>query len=246
MKKLPKTKRQYFCKICGRKIGITSALYGLKQCRHCPNRKFFINKKELYNYYIKKNKSIVEIAKIYKCCSGTIYKCLLDYKIKIKTKRNSHLGKMRPDQSIRMSGNKNPMYGKKRPQSVRNKISKSRKGKYTGRNHPMFGRKPSHKCSYGHGGRYKNTWMRSSYEIKYAKYLTKSKIKWQYEPKAFDLGSTTYRPDFYLIKANTYIEVKGYWTKEAKYKFKLFRKLYPRIKIIVFNKAKLLKEGIKV
>jgi len=34
--------------------------------------------------------------------------------------------------------------------------------------------------------------------------------------------------------------------KEAINKFKLFKKLYPKIKIIVFDKAKLMKEGIDV
>ena len=240
------TKKEYYCKHCGKPISICSALYGQSQCRQCQNRKFFINRNELYNYYIIKNKSITEIAKIYKCCYGTIYKWLLNYNIRIKTKRETHLGKKRPDQSKRMSKDGNPMFGTHRPRSVRIKISKARTGVYCGRNHPMFGKKSSYKCSYGKGGKYKNTWMRSSYELKFAKYLDKQGIKWQYEPKAFDLGTTTYRPDFYLPTKNIYIEVKGYWTEEAKNKFELFKKIFSNIKIIVVDKETLQKRGLNV
>lgn len=243
---IPKTQRKYFCKHCGAIISLYSGLYGQSQCKRCQNRRYFIDKKKLYDYYISKNKSITEIAKIYKCNYGTIYKWLLNYNINIKTKRETHLGKKRPDQSLRMMGDKNPIFGTHRPKAVRDKIRKSRLGKYCGRNSHAFGRKPSHKCSYGHGGRYKNTWMKSSYEIAYAKYLTKNKIKWLYEPKAFDLGDTTYRPDFYLPETNEYIEVKGYWTKEAIYKFELFKKLYSDIKITVLDKQELLRRKINV
>jgi hypothetical protein len=246
MKNIPKTKKQYYCKHCGNKIDMITALYGQSQCKQCQNRKYFIAKKELYKEYISKNKSITEIAKIYKCCYGTIYKWLLNYHIRIKSKRETHLGRKRPEHSLRMMGDKNPMAGTHRPKSVRDKISKGRIGKYLGRNSAAFGRKPSHRCSYGHGGRYKKTWFKSSYEIAYAKYLTKNHIKWQYEPKIFDLGETTYRPDFYLLKTKQFIEIKGYWTKEAIYKFELFKILYPNIKILVLERNDLLRRKINV
>jgi transposase-like protein len=246
MDKLPKTQQKYFCKHCGYPISMITGIYGQSQCKQCQNRKFFIDKDDLYKEYLQKNKAITEIAKIYKCCYGTIYKWLLNYNIPIKSKRETHLGKKRPEQSLMMMSDKNPTKGTHRPKSVRNQISKARIGKYSGKNNPMFGKKVSYKCSYGHGGKYKNTWFRSSYEIAYAKYLDCNKIKWLYESKAFDLGETTYRPDFYLIQSNTYIEVKGYWTKDALYKFNLFKQLYPKIKIIVFDKTKLMKEGIDV
>jgi len=81
---------------------------------------------------------------------------------------------------------------------------------------------------------YKNILMRSSYEIIYAKYLDKNEIKWKYEPKTFDLGKTTYTPDFYLPESDTYVEVKGYWLEDAKKKFKKFKDMYKE-KIIVIN-----------
>lgn len=240
-------KLNYSCKYCGNKIGSISALYNRGLCKICGHRKYFISKSKLYKYYIIKNKSILELAKKYKCNYGTIYKWLLKYGIRIKTRIETHLGRKRPNQSKRMLGSNNPMYGKQRSKRVRKLISIKAKNRLKDpRNHPMFGKKFSYKCSFGRGGRYKKSWMRSSYEIAYAKYLTKKHIKWQYEPKAFDLGNCTYRPDFYLLDTDKYIEIKGYWLPEAKVKFKLFKSKYPNIKILILDKEGLKRRGINV
>lgn len=103
-----------------------------------------------------------------------------------------------------------------------------------GKNSPHFG-KIYHSKYY----KYKTIWLNSSWELAYAKYLDKNNIKWLYEPKAFDLGETTYRPDFYLPETNEYIEIKGYWRGDALNKFLAFKLLYPEIKIEVLNKIKL-------
>jgi predicted nuclease of restriction endonuclease-like RecB superfamily len=66
----------------------------------------------------------------------------------------------------------------------------------------------------------------------------KNKIIWLYECKTFDLGDTTYTPDFYLPKTDMFVEIKGFWRPEAKEKFKLFKKLYPYIKIKVIEDIK--------
>jgi hypothetical protein len=92
---------------------------------------------------------------------------------------------------------------------------------------------------HGKHFRYKDINFKSSWEYKYAKYLTKNNIKWLYEPKTFDLGDTTYTPDFYLPKTKEHIEIKGYWRNDAKKKFKLFKKLYPKIKIILLTAKEL-------
>ncbi len=91
---------------------------------------------------------------------------------------------------------------------------------------------------------YKNIYFKSSYEYKYALYLDKNNIKWQYEAKSFDLGNTSYRPDFYLSETDEWIEIKGWWRPDAKIKFDLFRAKFPNIKIIVLYKNDLIKEGI--
>jgi hypothetical protein len=126
--------------------------------------------------------------------------------------------------------------GRKKSKAWRKKISETsrKRGISKGKNNPMFG-----KVTHGKWGKYKDINMRSSYEIAYAKYLDKNKIKWQYEPKAFDLGNSTYTPDFYLPKENLYIEIKGYWRDNAKKKFNSFKKKYKDTKIKVLMKCDL-------
>ncbi len=70
-----------------------------------------------------------------------------------------------------------------------------------GKNHPRYGHimKPNFVL-------YKGLNFRSNWEMVYAKYLDKNKIKWFYEPKTFDLGNTTYTPDFYLPETDVYIK----------------------------------------
>jgi DNA-directed RNA polymerase subunit RPC12/RpoP len=109
-----------------------------------------------------------------------------------------------------------------------------------GKNNHRFGKPASH----SKGDYYKGIFMRSNWEISYAKWLDNKSIKWLYEPKAFDLGNTTYTPDFYLPESDTYIEIKGYWRDDAKKKFKLFKKLFSNININVLMKTKLVTMGV--
>ena len=69
--------------------------------------------------------------------------------------------------------------GRKHSKKAKEAISKAKKGN----KNPMFG-KPT---PFGKWAKYKNTYMRSSWEIAYAKYLDKNNIKWEYEPKRFIL-----------------------------------------------------------
>jgi len=104
----------------------------------------------------------------------------------------------------------------------------------SGKNNGFYG-----KLIKPHWDKYKDTNMRSSWEIKYAKYLDKLGINWRYEFKTFDLGNTTYTPDFYLPNQDLYIEIKGWSSDVFIKKFKLFKKLYPKIKIDVLHKEQL-------
>jgi len=98
-------------------------------------------------------------------------------------------------------------------------------------NHPRFGRhlKPNFV-------KYNEVWFRSNWEVAYAKYLDKNNIIWQYESKTFNLGNTTYTPDFYLPEKNLYIEVKGYATDLFKNKMKLFKSQFKNVKIAIIDK----------
>lgn len=101
--------------------------------------------------------------------------------------------------------------------------------------HPRFGHhmKPNFV-------KYKNLWFRSNWEVAYAKYLDKNNIQWLYESKTFDLGETTYTPDFYLPATDEYIEVKGYKSDIFKKKINLFYLKYGEIKIGILDKIKLM------
>jgi len=127
---------------------------------------------------------------------------------------------------------------------VMKKILKNRKS-FKGKNNPMYGKPAPKGSGIGKGQYYKNTWLRSSYEVRYAKYLDKNNVKWEYEFRRFNLGNTTYTPDFYLPEIDTYIEVKGWWRPIAKIKFQLFKKKYPKIKIKIITKKELNKNEKK-
>jgi predicted nucleic acid-binding Zn ribbon protein len=71
------------------------------------------------------------------------------------------------------------------------------------------------------GGYYKNKYMKSSWEIKVAKWLDKNNIVWEYESKKCKIklnNNRYYLCDFYLPELNKYIEVKGWWSKYDLYK----------------------------
>jgi hypothetical protein len=105
--------------------------------------------------------------------------------------------------------------------------------------HPMYGKSPNWKRI-----KYKDILMRSTWEVAYAKYLDKQNIKWLYESKTFDLGNTTYTPDFYLPESNTYVEIKGWMRKKSQEKIEKFLLLFSKVKLILLDKKELTKFNI--
>ncbi|MDE2102760.1 MAG: hypothetical protein KGL39_36280 [Patescibacteria group bacterium] len=101
-----------------------------------------------------------------------------------------------------------------------------------GRDHHLFGRSPAHRKRLSYGG----VLMRSSYEVRFAQLLDRSCVRWEYEPQRFDLGNTTYAPDFYLPEHGLYCEVKGWLTVESDQKMQLFRERYPSLRLILIPK----------
>ena len=130
-------------------------------------------------------------------------------------------------------------------EKARQNISKSKKGT----KNPMYGIKGKNAPAYGKRNlklymiEYNGVMMRSGWEKLYAEYLDKNNIKWQYEPTTFDLGNSTYTPDFYLDYENKYIEIKGYLTDYAKNKMRRFKRKYPDInfEILKFKQLRKLK-----
>lgn len=127
-------------------------------------------------------------------------------------------------------------------------------GRYNGDKNPNFGNdkvkeawengcyleRPLPKHGKGIGGYHNGIWMRSSWELEFAKNLDDNNIKWKYESKRFKLSNgKTYTPDFYICHLNLWVEIKGYWHEKAKIKFNMFLSEYPEEKIIVISEKPL-------
>jgi hypothetical protein len=95
----------------------------------------------------------------------------------------------------------------------------------------------------------KKYYLRSSWEVNYARYLQwlkeQKKIKrWKYEPKTFwfeniKRGVRSYKPDFEVVNNDNkieYYEVKGYMDSKSKTKIKRMKKYYPEVKLNVVQK----------
>ena len=228
-----KTKK--FCIDCGKEICYCNFLYGSKRCRSCrqlgklnsmfgkkgKNNPNYINNKVNKKFYCKDCN--VEISKQAKRCASCA------------TKNVFKIGKRKYRKYYCIDCNKEINYRSKRCSICQFKNN-------SGKNNWFYG-KPSF---HGKHGYYKNISMRSSWEIKYAKYLDKNNIKWLYESKTFDLGNSTYTPDFYLPKTNEYIEIKGYFPQKIKAKLNKFTKMYSNINFKILQGKELNDLGIKI
>lgn len=87
-------------------------------------------------------------------------------------------------------------------------------------------------------------YMRSSWEVAFAKYLDANRITWLYEPKCFHMGRSAYLPDFYLPQSNTWVEIKGIFTRASKRKMIKFFATYPNERLYILFKADLQRLGI--
>lgn len=69
-------------------------------------------------------------------------------------------------------------------------------------------------------------YLRSSYEIRYARWLDENNINWLANKEGFKYEFEgiirTYYPDFYLIDENTFVEIKGFKTSKDDAKWKSF------------------------
>jgi extradiol dioxygenase family protein len=125
------------------------------------------------------------------------------------------------------------LLGHKHSEATRQRIKEGLIGKVrSGPANHRWGKPPSH----GQRIEYRGIVFRSSYEVRFAKALDRDGIPWEYEPKVFDLGSCTYRPDFYLPTTGAYWEVKGWLGPDSQRKTRLFRECHPEIPLIVATK----------
>jgi len=209
-----------------------------------------ITKQFLLRKYNENKKTMSQIAKELDCSEAPIRNRLIRHNIHIRTFSEILINKLAKniknhpsyldgrasrkyycincDKRISVS---NGIYGQKKCRSCASRLNWKNKDY---RNSMACGRKI----------RYNGIAMRSSYEIKFAYFLDLSGIKWLYESKAFDLKHSTYIPDFYIPEWDCYIEIKGWWRKDAKEKFRLFKKQYLKTNIVIINKNKLEKLGV--
>jgi hypothetical protein len=82
---------------------------------------------------------------------------------------------------------------------------------------------------------YDGVHMRSTWEARFAAAMNRRRIQWQYEPTTFDLGSTTYTPDFRTADG-VYWEVKGWLNDAAQRKLAEFRRQFPEETLVVVTK----------
>lgn len=81
------------------------------------------------------------------------------------------------------------------------------------------------------------------YEPKVVDYLNANHINYQWQQTTFTLSDgKTYRPDFYLVDSDTWVEIKGYFRDDAKKKWDEFQQTHSNSEL--WDKKKLLELGI--
>lgn len=172
-------------------------------------------------------------------------------------------GKIRPEEyNIKTSKS---CTGQKRSQETKEKMSLAKKGiprspitiqkmrdnhiDVSGKNNPNYGKIAAKGAGRGKRCYYNShlqgeIYFRSSYELAYAKYLDEHKILWMYEIETFDLGDSTYTPDFFLPQFEKFIEIKGWMNNKSQEKINKFLEQYPWDLEILY-KDDLIKLGCK-
>lgn len=163
-----------------------------------------ISKDVLYGLYWNEEKSMRQIAEIFKCCHSTISRRMKEYNIQERTPGEVRSGRITTEETKRkLSGS---FFNGTRRVPINNS-----RGKGAYYNTPNQGRK----------------WMRSGWERRVADYLTKQIINWYYEYRWLKLAEDIhYLPDFYLPEEDKYIEVKGWKTERTMRKYELAKEKY--------------------
>lgn len=143
----------------------------------------------------------------------------------------------------KMVGKRNPFYGKRHPKWLLKQIGLKIKGRvstFLGKHHTeeskrLMGKFQAERfrkgwCPWKRG---KNClfirgcikiWMRSPWEVAFAKWCHRRGLHWNYEPKRFDLSVGSYLPDFFVREWQSYVELKGAKMKKALEKLEAFMK----------------------
>lgn len=100
----------------------------------------------------------------------------------------------------------------------------------SGKDHPTYGRSPQANWIEVEETNHK---VRSRWERDLDIILHESELEYEYEPETFELGDTTYTPDFTV--GDTVIEVKGYANERSLDKAERFMNQYPEYQYVVLG-----------
>lgn len=111
-----------------------------------------------------------------------------------------------------------------------------------GERHPNFGKNKITNCSNTHWYFYKNMHFQGSYEFKFGLWLENKGINFLchegvnvFKYVAENERITCYHPDFYLPDSDEYVEIKGYFSGEAKKKLEIIKNTYPELNLKVYT-----------
>lgn len=97
----------------------------------------------------------------------------------------------------------------------------------------------------GHGCHYKGIWLDSTWELALAERLDELNVQWERDVSKHKFAyvdqqgnQRTYFPDFYIPNLNLYIEVKGYWTAETKFKMSAVKNKHEYLNLLVLESLK--------
>lgn len=202
----------------------------------------YIDKRSKYNWdevqkFYNDGHTLKQCSEKFGMCQASFFKA---------AKRGLFKARLAAD-SLRMfykdGGNRKPT-SEETKQKLREKIaSKVENGTW----HYSFSKVRTHELNSKFVGKVK---LMGMWEYEYAKYLDDNNIEWRrpkekfyYEFEGLKSGKGYYIPDFFLVKENTYIEIKGYETDKDRAKWKWFPK---DLKHKVLKRQDLLDLGLKI
>jgi predicted DNA-binding protein YlxM (UPF0122 family)/transposase-like protein len=112
-------------------------------------------------------------------------------------------------------------------------------------------RGPNEACGFPFKDRYgRSFWMRSSWEVKFAKYLDILGVKWDYEVTKFELPyNMTYLPDFWIYNKETsdiicIVDIKGWFRPKSRKRVSLFKQHYSNFQFLLLEETELILLGV--
>lgn len=216
---------EYICKYCRKQCGNSGGLTSHEHCcKFNPDRKSYYHspnagRKTGKDYYVW-NKGLT------KETDEKIMELVLKLKEKYKN------GLIIPS-----------FKGKKHSLETKNKISKATKSRYKNGWDNICGRAKKYKYTMKDGS---IITVDGSWEYHVAEYLDRNNINWKRNTDRFEYinlkgNKSTYKPDFYLIDTNEYLEIKGYETDLDRCKWQQFPN-----KLLVWKKQDLIDKGISI